>query len=85
MTSQIADLEARTIVANNRIIFTSTFEAVNMNATIAYHRARTSSTDSAITMTKSNSLVIVNQTGDYSISANLASLNGNAIEGAIIL
>ncbi len=38
MASQIADLEARTIVANNRVIFTSTFEAVNMNAPFAYHR-----------------------------------------------
>ncbi len=84
MAIRIADLEARTIVANNRIILNSAFEAVNMNAAIAYHRARTSSTDSAITMVKPDSLFIVNQIGDYSISANLVSMNGNASERAII-
>ncbi len=84
LTARIAEPEARTIVANNRVIFTSTFEAVNMNAPIAYHRPRTNCLDPAITLNKPDSLFTINQPGDYSIAANLASMNGNASERAII-
>ncbi len=84
MASQIAELEARAIVANNRVIFTSIFEPVNMNAPIAYHRPRTNCVDPAITLNKPDSMFTINQPGDYSIAANLASMNGRAAERAII-
>ena len=84
LTARIASLEARTIVENNRVIFTSVFDAVNMNAPIACHRPRTSCTDPAITLRTPDSLFTVNEPGDYSIAATLRSMNGNASERAII-
>ncbi len=39
MATPIADLEARTIVATHRVVLESSFDSVNMNARLVYHRS----------------------------------------------
>ncbi len=62
----------------------STLEWANVNAPLVYHKYKTNSTSAAITYSEAGSLFIINEPGDCSISANLACMNGNGSERAII-
>ena len=56
---------------------TSTLAGANINADLVYQRYRTDTYDSAITYNRTGTLFVINEPGDYSISANLAVINGN--------
>ncbi len=83
MATRIAELEAGKIVATRSIIMMSTVEWANINSKLMYHRYRTNSTHPAITYNKTGTIFIINTVGDYSITANLAVINGNGGEIAI--